>query len=118
METSHAREAGKSEIVAPTKDELFGCIVESAIGFAIFTMDQGGTVTSWSLGSQGLLGYSEEEIIGQSGDVIFTQDDRSQGIPELERATALGNGRAEDERWHLSCPMFYQRPSKICVPVS
>jgi PAS domain S-box-containing protein len=94
-------ETGKSEIVAPTKDELFGCIVESAIGFAIFTMDLDGTVTSWNRGSQGLLGYTEEEIIGQTGDVIFTQDDRSQGMPELERATALGNGRAEDERWHV-----------------
>jgi PAS domain S-box-containing protein len=94
-------ETGKSKVVAPTKDELFGCIVESATGFAIFTIDPGGIVTSWNLGSQSLLGWSEDEILGQSGDVIFTRDDRLLGAPEAERATALGNGRAEDERWHV-----------------
>jgi PAS domain S-box-containing protein len=94
-------ETSRSKIATPTKEELFESIVESATGFAIFTMDPDGIVTSWNPGSQGLLGYAEKEFLGQSGDVLFTPEDRAQGAPEAERTTAREKGRAEDERWHV-----------------
>jgi two-component system CheB/CheR fusion protein len=58
-------------------------------------------VTSWNAGAERLLGWSEAEIIGQPGDVIFSPEDRAQGVPEHEAAQALGEGRAIDERWHV-----------------
>lgn len=85
----------------PEKGELFERIVDSATGFAIFTMDAAGVTTSWNTGAERLLGYAEGEILGQSADVIFVVEDRGAGAPEAERAMALAKGRAEDERWHL-----------------
>ena len=69
--------------------------------FAIFAMDPAGKVITWNIGAERLTGYTEQEIIGQDGDVIFTPEDRAAGVPDRERQTAKSTGRAEDDRWHL-----------------
>ena len=69
--------------------------------YAMFVMDPSGRVQSFNTGAEKILGYSSDELIGLSGDVIFTPDDRAQNIPDIERSTALAAGRAEDERWHV-----------------
>lgn len=86
---------------APGSDELLRLIVESAADFAIISMDPLRRVTSWNPGAERVLGYREEEILGRIADVIFTPEDRADGIPERERSQALVQGRAEDERWTL-----------------
>ena len=48
----------------------------------------------------GILGYTENEAVGQMGDIIFTEEDRAAGAPAQEAATAMAEGRASDERWH------------------
>jgi PAS domain S-box-containing protein len=80
--------------------DLFHHIVESATDFAVFAQDGSGNVVTWNVGAERLIGYSEQEIVGQSGDVIFTPEDRSSGAPERERTQAAQSGRSEDERWH------------------
>jgi PAS domain S-box-containing protein len=80
--------------------ELLQLIFESAVDFAVFAEDASTQVIRWNAGAERLTGYSEEEIIGQSGDVIFTPEDRAVGAPEKERSQALRAGRSEDERWH------------------
>ena len=82
------------------RDELFQLIVESARDFAIYTTDQNGTATSWNIGAEHLFGYTEAEMIGHSGDVIFTPEDQAAGIADEERRQAEADGRALDERWH------------------
>src|SRR4051812_28446057 len=91
----------QSRRVSPSSDELFRLMVESATDFAILAIDRTGTVTSWNIGAEHLLGFAEDEIVGRDGDVVFTPEDRLFGAPEKERALALANGRAEDERWHV-----------------
>jgi PAS domain S-box-containing protein len=81
--------------------ELYRLIVESARGFAIFTMDIEGKITSWNRGAKRILGFSKAEAIGMSGEEVFTPEDRAKNIPEKEMNTARRHGRAEDERWHL-----------------
>jgi PAS domain S-box-containing protein len=83
------------------KDELFEHIVESSTDFAIYTVRPDGTTTSWNIGAERVFGHVAEDILGHSGDVIFTPADRKAGAPEQERAVAARDGRAEDERWHL-----------------
>ena len=83
-----------------SKEDLLQVVLESAIDFAIFTVDSNGLVTGWNIGVARVFGYSEQEIIGSSGDKIFTPEDRDARVPEIERRQALSEGRAADERWH------------------
>jgi PAS domain S-box-containing protein len=85
---------------AETEGRL-GAILDSATDYAIFTTDERGFVTSWNEGAWRLLGWHEDEIVGRDGRVIFTPEDRAEGVPEQEMQAASTEGRAEDERWHL-----------------
>jgi PAS domain S-box-containing protein len=85
----------------PDTDELLRAVVESSTDFAVFAMDLNGAIISWNLGAERLVGYAEAEILGSDGRIIFTPEDRAAGVPEREQQTALGAGRAEDERWHV-----------------
>lgn len=76
-------------------------LIESARDYAMFTMDAEGNIDSWNIGAERILGWSEEEVLGQPAALIFVPEDRVAGVPEQEFATARETGRAEDERWHL-----------------
>ena len=82
-------------------DERYRQIIEQVEDYAIFTLDNEGRVTTWNEGAQRVLGFSEEEALGQPFSFIFTLEDREQGVPEQERETASLEGRAVDDRWHL-----------------
>lgn len=84
----------------PRSEELLQLLVDSATEFAIIAMDSQGDITSWNAGAERLLGYTGEEILGDSSGLIFTPEDRAAGVPEQERADARAKSRAEDERWH------------------
>src|SRR5437867_2285005 len=81
--------------------DLLKAIYASATDYAIITMDNAGLVTSWNPGAEKLLGYRRNEIVGQSGSVIFTQVDRDDGVPKKEFDAAMGCGRGIDDRWHV-----------------
>ena len=83
-----------------SSEEWLRLVVDSAVEYAIFSMDLELRVTSWNAGAQRLLGFAEDEILGQSADVIFTPEDRADGVPAREARTALTEGRALDERIH------------------
>lgn len=75
--------------------------IENAQEYAIFNLDAGGRITSWNRGAQRVFGYAADEAIGKRAAMIFTEEDRKAGAPEREIATAVQNGRAADERWHV-----------------
>jgi two-component system CheB/CheR fusion protein len=81
--------------------ELFRLLVENTRDYAVFAIDLGGRVLTWNPGAERVLGYAEGEILGQSSFVTFTPEDRRRGIPEQELQTALRDGRAGDDRWHV-----------------
>ena len=91
----------QAELALRQSESRFRFMVESAKDYAIFTLDRNGMVTSWNSGAERLLGYSEAEIIGRDGRIIFTPEDDEQGKPEREMQLALMQGRAENERWHV-----------------
>ncbi|MGU3479137.1 PAS domain-containing protein [Methylobacterium sp. D48H] len=76
-------------------------ILDSAIDYAIVSMDLKGQVTSWNTGAESILGWSSAEMCGQTAHVFFTELDVQDGIPETEMGSALAHGRGTDERWHL-----------------
>jgi PAS domain S-box-containing protein len=75
-------------------------ILDSATDYAVLTTDLERRVTSWSAGAEATLGYAAHEIVGRSGDVLFTPEDQSAGIPKQEAETARRDGLAPDVRWH------------------
>lgn len=83
------------------RGELLELVVESATDFAIFTTDPDGIVTSWNIGAERLVGYSEADMLGRDAAAIFVPEDRATGAPERERSVAVAEGRAIDERWHV-----------------
>jgi PAS domain S-box-containing protein len=84
-----------------TNRERYRVIVEGAVGFAIFTFDTEGIITSWNAGAEEMLGYRQAEILGQNFRVIFTTEDIANHQADREMRIAAIEGRALDERWHL-----------------
>jgi PAS domain S-box-containing protein len=64
-------------------------------------LDETGRVVSWNQGAERVTGHSERDILGNSGEILFTPEDRAAHIPELELARARAEGQALDERWHV-----------------
>jgi two-component system CheB/CheR fusion protein len=82
-------------------EERLRLIIESAVEYAIFSTDLDRRITSWNSGAQRLLGFTEQEVLGTTADVIFTPEDRAREEPEKEARTALSEGRASDDRIHM-----------------
>jgi two-component system CheB/CheR fusion protein len=70
--------------------------------YSIFTLDKEFAINSWSSGSAKIFGYETEEVIGESFDLIFTDEDVKNDVPKKEIETALKEGRATDNRWHIA----------------
>jgi PAS domain S-box-containing protein len=83
------------------RERFLEAIVQSAIDYAIISMDLDGLVTSWNEGAVRILGWTAGEMIGKPATVFFTQADRQNGIPQYEMTSAISRGRGSDERWHL-----------------
>jgi two-component system CheB/CheR fusion protein len=82
-------------------EEQFRMLVDSVHDYALFQMDLNGNITSWNAGAERVLGYTEQEILGEPGRILFTPEDVAAGEAEKELETARREGRAEDERWHV-----------------
>ena len=82
-------------------DGRYRQIIEQVEDYAIFTLDNEGLVSTWNGGAERILGYTEEEALGQPSSFIYTPEDREQGVPEQELERAQYAGRASDDRWHL-----------------
>src|ERR1700677_4052945 len=82
-------------------EEQYRLLMENVKDFAIFLLDNSGNIATWNNGAERILGYKEEEIIGQPFAIIFTPKDIVNGQPQHELSIATEKGRSEDERWHV-----------------
>ncbi|MBM6593748.1 PAS domain S-box protein [Microvirga pudoricolor] len=82
-------------------EEQHRLILEGALDYAIFTIDQQGQIRTWSPGAEAVFGWSAKEAVGQKFAMTFTPEDRAEGVPEKELAEAEKTGQAPDVRWHL-----------------
>ena len=90
----------KSKYIPTT--EFYSQIIDSLQDYSIFTLDNEFVINSWSSGSTKIFGYETDEVIGEPFDLIFTEEDVKNGIPKWEIETALKEGRATDNRWHVA----------------
>ncbi len=82
--------------------EFYSQIIDSLQDYSIFTLDKEFNINSWSSGSTKIFGYETDEVIGEPFDIIFTEVDIKSGVPKREIETALKEGRATDNRWHIA----------------
>jgi PAS domain S-box-containing protein len=82
---------------------------------AIFMMDPEGRAASWNPGVQQVLGWSEQEWLGQPAEVIFPNNDRAAALAELE--TAKREGQASDDRWMMrrDGTLFFANGVSTCI---
>jgi PAS domain S-box-containing protein len=82
-------------------EEQLRLVVENARDYAIFTSDPQDRITGWFAGAAAVFGWTAEEAVGRPGAMLYTPEDREQGIPEREAETARTHGTAPNVRWHL-----------------
>lgn len=82
--------------------EFYSQIIDSLQDYSIFTLDNDLNINSWSSGSTKIFGYETEEVIGKPFDLIFTEEDLNNEVAKREIQTALKEGRATDNRWHIT----------------
>jgi len=68
---------------------------------ALIFLDPAGVITASNVGATAILGYTEDALLGQSGDILFVKDDRESGLFVEEMCWALEEGYAANERWHV-----------------
>ena len=90
----------RSEESLRRSEERLRLILQSAIDYAIFTMDPDRKVIDWNAGAERIFGYTEGEIVGRVADRLFVSEDRATQ-PEQEMHIAREEGHAENERWHV-----------------
>lgn len=91
----------EAEVALARSRERYRLLVESAHEYAMFTMDEKARIDSWNSGANRILGFEEDEILGQPAAVIFTPEDRAMGAVEQELRTAREGGQSINERWHI-----------------
>ncbi|MEM5386229.1 CheR family methyltransferase [Paraburkholderia phymatum] len=75
-------------------------VADGTKDYAIITFDDDGIITSWNAGAERIFGYTEAEMIGQSADVLSTEEDRAGNVAQREFEEARLHGRTNEERWH------------------
>jgi PAS domain S-box-containing protein len=85
----------------PLTAETWRQIVDSAVYTAIITTDAEGRITSWNEGARRILGWTPEEMIGESLERLFPKEVGKTAISrEMTDALKLGRGGGE-EGWRI-----------------
>lgn len=99
-------------------EDFFRQVFDSVEDYAIFTADLNGTVSTWNHGAEKIFGYTEPEMQGRNGRILFTEEDRIKKQPEKELETARKSGRAVDERNHVKKDGSHFWGSGLVFPLS
>lgn len=82
-----------------TNKDLLDLLVSRLSDCVVLLLDQDGNFRFWHPGVEEQLGYTAEEFVGQSGDLLEIVTDRLKGKFRRELKTAAETGRASDTRW-------------------
>ncbi|HEY3664290.1 MAG TPA: PAS domain S-box protein, partial [Chthoniobacterales bacterium] len=93
-------ERERSDALAES-EERFRLLIEGAPDYAMFMLDPANRIIYWSAGAERVFGWSADEALGRTGELIFTPEDRARKREEKEMRIALRKGLAPDRRWHL-----------------
>jgi PAS domain S-box-containing protein len=81
--------------------EEFAALVDAVEDYAIFLLSPEGTIRSWNRGAARIMGYTEEEALGQHFSIFYEQPDLDAEVPRRELVDAERDNRMEGEGWRL-----------------
>jgi PAS domain S-box-containing protein len=87
----------RSEEVLTKSEEKFRVLVEAVRDYAIFMVDPNGLITTWNSGAERIMGYTDEEIIGQHVSVLVPKDSADRDTVSNELVIAQEQGHFEGE---------------------
>ena len=79
--------------------DLYRIQVRELRSYAMFTLDRQGNILTWNAGVECLLGYAEQEWVGQHASIIFVPEETCREVCEAEMRKAEEGGFATDIRW-------------------
>jgi PAS domain S-box-containing protein len=82
-------------------EERFRLVVESLQDYAVFMMDPSGRVSTWNLGAERIVGWTQQEAIGKLFGSFYTSEDEAKGLPGHALKESAFAGRYEEEGWRL-----------------
>ncbi|WP_019515145.1 bifunctional diguanylate cyclase/phosphodiesterase [Sphingomonas sp. Mn802worker] len=94
---AQAAERERLAAKADQSERVFERLVRGISDYAICLINPDGTVANWNVGAERLKGYRAEEIVGEHFGRFYGAADRWAGVPNRNLATALREGRFEDE---------------------
>ena len=80
-------------------ERRFRLLVQGARDYAILMLSPDGRVMSWNEGARRILGYEEEDILGEHFSTFFTPEDRREGRPDRELRRAIEGATVSEETW-------------------
>gem|GEM_PF-2668548 len=80
-------------------EKRFRSLIEDVKDYAIFMLDSEKRIISWNLGAEGVLGYSEEEIILKDISIFADSETGDNNVMQTLISKALEEGRIEKELW-------------------
>lgn len=100
MDNRHVEIKLPDDKFIPMKD-FYPLVINSLHDYAVFTTDRNQIINCWCAGSAKIFGYQADEILGKHVGIIYTEEDKENGVPQHEMVTALKEGKASDNRWHI-----------------
>jgi PAS domain S-box-containing protein len=81
------------------QDALVRLMLDQAQDHALILLDANGAIVAWRMGAERLFGYTQQEMLGERVDRLFTPEDRARRVPHAELEIAGKVGKCEDDRW-------------------
>jgi PAS domain S-box-containing protein len=82
-------------------EELYQLLVSQVKDYALFMMDNHGSILTWNEGAERIKGYTAPEIIGKHFSVFYTDEDRMVDKPKNALQIAKSQGKYEEEGWRV-----------------
>jgi PAS domain S-box-containing protein len=95
------REAAEALRTLRQSEERYHLLRENVRDYAIFIINDAGSIVECGLGVEHIFGYSAAEVVNKPFAIIFAPEDVLEGVPEQVLQKTLAEGRLEDERSYL-----------------
>jgi PAS domain S-box-containing protein len=91
----------KAQRIIREGERRYRSLIDNVADYAIFMTDAQGRITTWNGGAEAMLGFTQNEILGQPIDVLSTAEDGEAGIVPKQMELARHTGRASGETWKV-----------------